>query len=89
VATLAVCGANPNPFLFEETANALIDRAKDIATKYSLLSTRNVIKTGIDELKTLPLTAVNPPADAPIEIQLPIAADPPAISLTEAEIPSH
>lgn len=86
MATLAVCGAFPNPHLFEETSKAFINRAKQVATKYSI---RNVITTIIHENQTLPLAVVNPPADAPIEIQLPTAADPPAISLTEVEIPSH
>lgn len=86
MATLAVCGAYPKPHLFEETSKAFTNQAKHVATKYSL---RNAITTIIHEDQTLPLPVVNIPADAPIEIQLPTAADPPAISLKEVEIPSH
>lgn len=86
MAILAVCGAHPNPLLFEETANAFTKLAKNTATKYSI---RNVIITSTHQLQKLPLTVINPPADAPTEIQLPTAVDPPAISLTEAEILSY
>jgi hypothetical protein len=86
VATLAVCGAHPNPLVFEETSNALTNEAKAISSL--LRSARNVITISTDEPQALPLKAVNPPADAGIKIQFPTAANPPAISLTKAEIDS-
>jgi hypothetical protein len=88
VATFAVCGAHPNPLVFEDTADSLIKAAKTITSNLFSRSACNVLTISTDEPQPLPLKAINPPADAPIEILLHTAVDPPALSLTKAEIPS-